>query len=578
MILQALVDYYEAMAKQGKLAKPGWCEAKISYGLNISPEGDLLDVVSMKISVQKGKKTVETPQGIIMPEATKRSSNVAAQFLWDNSRYVLGMDKDPKNKRARECFTAMTKKCDEVLSGTDTFGANALKNFFAKWNPTDGYSNSLLLPYLDEILSGINITFLVNGHLLSEDESISSAWDTYYSAKATGSCGICPVTGKRAPIARLHHNIKGVKDAQSSGAALVSFNASAFKSYGHEQGMNANISEYAAFAYTTALNNLLAAEKHHQILGDTTVVFWTKNANDGCSDFLSNFLSDHIEDRDLKDFFEAIARGKPLTYNGLDINPSDKFYILGISPNAARLSVRFFLVNTFGYFMENIAEFYNDFAIVKPSYDEKEHLAIWKILLETANKNSKDKASSPLLVGAFLRTLLTGSNYPEALYQNILLRTKADQDNPDKYIQKVNRIKAAVIKAYLIRNKKEVITMVLDKEKNDPGYVMGRLFAVLEQLQEEANPGINSTIKDRYFNSACSTPGIVFPILLKLANSHKRKLSDRKGLAIHYDKEIGALVGKVEEIPIRLDLKEQGEFILGYYHQVQYRYTKKEDK
>ncbi len=203
-----------------------------------------------------------------------------------------------------------------------------------------------------------------------------------------------------------------------------------------------------------------------------------------------------------------------------------------------------------------------------------------KMLPETANKNSKDKAATPILTGSFMRSILSGAKYPEALYQNIIFRVKADQDNKDKNISKINRVKAAVIKAVLKRNynNEEVARVALNEQLTSKPYVLGRLFSVLEQLQEKANPGINSTIKDRYFNSACATPNMVFPILMKLSNSHLKKINSQRPSYIYFNKQIGELLNRINGIPNRLTIQEQGEFILGYYHQQQSRYTKKEEQ
>ena len=580
MILQALVSYYETLARQGKIAKPGWCQAKISYALNIDSQGNLKGVIPLLQEEQRGKKTLKVPRLLSMPEGEKRSSDVKAQFLWDNAIYFLGLAKDGKEERGKQCFIAAGEKCQQVLSSVTSKNALALKEFFAKWNPDNILSNTLLQPYLDEFSGAANLTFMVEDEFINNDQDIAEAWDEYYAHDTSENEGVCLVTGKKGPIARLHPKIKGIAGAQSSGAALVAFNAPAYESYGHTQGMNANIGKYAAFAYTTALNYLLTQKEHYQRFSDTTVVFWAESAEECYAEFFDDFFGNNnvIEDKDLKTFFENISKGIPFTIKDNTFSPDTKFYILGISPNASRLSVRFFLANTFGYFVQNIKKFYQEFEIDKPNYDTKEQIPLWQILQETANKNAKDKSATPVLAGSVLRSILSGNNYPEALYQNVILRAKADQDNTDKKIKKINRIKASVIKAYLMRNKKENIMVALDEERNDAGYVLGRMFAVLEHLQETANPGINSTIKNRYFNSACSTPGIIFPLLLKLSNSHLRKISGNKGMAINFERDITALFAKIKEIPKRLDLREQGEFMLGYYHQVQYRYTKKEDK
>lgn len=587
MILQALVGYYEALESQGKIPRPGWVNAKISYGLNLDAEGMLTGILPLKEDVSRGKKTVSTPKNLTMPEGVKRSSGIAAQFLWDNSRYILGLDKNDNSERANKCFLATKEKCNDVLKDAHSVAATAIKNFFASWQPSSASSNTVLRPYLTDILEAANLTFFVNGKLAyDDDEVIKEAWDNYKNTNSSEVVGYCLVTGKKAPIARLHPSIKGVKGAQSSGAALVSFNANAYESYGQEQGLNAPVSEYAAFAYTSALNNLLADSKHHQQIGDTTVVFWAEDAEEASSEVFGSLLwdteSNILKNTTLTDFFKKISDGKPFDINSAAINPSNKFYILGLSPNAARISVRFFLVNTFGKFMKNLQKYYEELDIIKPAYDNKDRLPLWIILQETANKNSKDKSATPILIGSMLRSILTGEKYPEALLQNIILRAKADQDNPDKKISKINRIKAAVIKACLLRNyeNKEVATVPLNEESKNVPYILGRLFAVLENLQENANPGLNSTIKDRYFNSACSTPSIIFPVLTKLSEHHLKKIRSDKRRVIYFEKYIRQLLNKIEmkdkAFPLRLSLEEQGAFILGYYHQVEKFYQPKE--
>ena len=589
MILQALVDYYEALAAKGKVAKPGWGNAKISYALNIDKQGRLLNLLSLKISVQKGKKTVELPQNILLPEATKRTAGVAAQFLWDNAKYVLGIDASGKTERSKQCFEAMVQKCQEILADAVDEKAMALKAFFATWQPELAHENMLLQPYMEDLLGAANLMFKVDGESVEQDEEIKQAWDSYKSQQATDVAkGICLVTGKTAPVARLHPSIKGLYGAQSSGAALVAFNAPAYESYEHKQGDNAPVSEYAAFAYTTALNTLLSNDRNYLRIGDMTVVFWAEGADEDNEDVFCDIFSsanEIVKDEDIKGFFEKVRAGKPFEISDFTVKPDNRFYILGLSPNAARISVRFFFINTFGDFVKNYEKYFREFEIIKPGFDNRVNIPLWQILQETANKNSKDKAATPLLIGAVLRSILSGTKYPEALYQNTILRAKADQDNPDKNITKISRIKAAIMKACLIRNYKyneEVVTVALNEECKKVPYVLGRLFAVLEDLQEKANPGINSTIKDRYFNSACANPSMTFPLLTKLANTHLKKISSQKGTVIYFEKLIGELMNKLEvddnAMPARLSLSEQGEFVLGYYHQVQKRYEKKEEK
>lgn len=395
MILQALVDYYEALAAKGMVAKPGWGTAKISYALNIDKQGKLLNLLSLKIPVQKGKKTVELPQNILLPEATKRTAGVAAQFLWDNAKYVLGIDASGKTERSKQCFEAMAQKCQEILANAIDEKAMALKAFFATWQPELAHENMLLQPYMEDLMGSANLMFKVDGESVEQDEEIKRAWDSYKSQQATDVAkGICLVTGKTAPVARLHPSIKGLYGAQSSGAALVAFNAPAYESYEHKQGDNAPVSEYAAFAYTTALNTLLSNDRNYLRIGDMTVVFWAEGADEDNEDVFGDIFSsanEIVKDEDIKGFFEKVRAGKPFEISDFTVKPDNRFYILGLSPNAARISVRFFFINTFGDFIKNYEKYFREFEIIKPGFDNRVNIPLWQILQETANKNSKIK-------------------------------------------------------------------------------------------------------------------------------------------------------------------------------------------
>lgn len=603
MILQSLVDYYETLARQGAIAKPGWGAYKISYAVNLNQQGEVIGILSLEKEVIRGKKKVSVPTIHMLPEGVKKSSGIRPQFLWANAAYCLGLPKEYKTadmtddalakwekdkKRSIDCFNAMKQYHMDILETVHTPVANALKLFFTTWNPEVAENHPILKPYLTTNLLKANVMYAVEGSFVQDDKFIRNAWDAYYNRPSADVIeGQCLVTGKIAPIARIHPNIKGVRGAQSSGASLVSFNAEAFESYGHSGGQcyNAPVSEHAAFAYTTALNQLIADEKHCKVIGNTTVVYWAANGEKAYQDLLhSAFFEDDdvIDDETLNDLFSHIQKGVPFDFQGVPIQPDTPFYILGLAPNAARLSVRFFLQDTFGHFIDHVRKHYERLEIVMPQ-QHRVYLPLWRLLGATVNQKSKDKAASPLLAGAVMRSILSDMPYPQALYNNVLLRVKADQDDKDKHIYKISVEKAAIIKAYLLKNfpKGEKVTVALNEESTNTAYVLGRLFSVLEQIQEAANPDINSTIKDRYFNSAAATPGMVFPVLLKMANHHLRKLNDKKGLKITFEKDITSLEGKItmngQPIPMRMNLTDQGLFILGYYHQTQKRYTKKEE-
>lgn len=582
MILQALVGYYETLAEQERGSRRGWCRAKVSYALDIDVEGNLLGVISLKQEVERGKKTAWIPQMIEVPEMVSRSSGVSANFLCDNSKYLLGIDKDGTGKRILECFQAAKEKHCNLLEAINNETAVAVKNFFLKWNPDEAKENPDILEKWEDITAGGNLIFYVGAKYAQEDMQIRSMWEEKLRIEEEETKEVCLVTGERAEISRIHTAIKGVQGAQSSGAALVSFNAPSFESYGKEQSYNAPVGKYAMFAYTTALNYLLAQREYVFMLGDTTIIFWAEDGEEMYQSLFRDSMEPTEDNQEvLKGVFSNLQEGRSIDIEGIQINPEQRFYILGLAPNAARLSVRFFYQNDFGNILSNLQEHYEQMKIIRPSFDEYEYLGVWRMLAETVNQKSKDKKPQPNMAASVFEAILSGKKYPESLYSNVMIRIRAEQG-------RITRGRAAITRACLIRNHgrqwtKEESFVGLNEQCKDAAYVLGREFAVLEAIQEDANPGINATIRDRYFNSACATPASVFPILQKLKNSHIRKLET--GKRIYYEKILTELQGKIEvkegqsiAFPRRLSLEEQGMFILGYYHQVQKRYEKKEEK
>lgn len=575
MILQALVNYYETLQSAGKIAQQGWCRAKVSFALNLDEGGRLKGIISLKTENTVGKKKVVLPAVKMVPEMVTRSSGISANFLCDNSKYLLGIDAQGSGKRVLECFEAAKNRHLEILKSAEGKFASAVKAFFSTWEPQRAKEYPALQEMWEEITGGGNLIFVMDDEDAQDDEEIRRAWKEFLDGESSGREGICMVTGKKTEIARIHSTIKGVQGAQSSGAALVSFNGPAFESYGKEQSYNAPVGKYAAFAYTTALNYLLAQRDYVFRFGDTTVVFWAEDGEEAYQEVFGWSLEPPKDNQEeIKNIFKNLRLQKAINIEGIELNKNQRFYILGLAPNAARLSVRFYYEDSFGNLLENMQKHYQRMELVKPTWEEREYLGTGAMLYETVNQKSKDKKPVPNLPGALLRAILSDSRYPENLYSSTLIRIRAEQG-------KVTWGRAAIIKAYLIKNhqlEKEENFVGLNEETNDTAYVLGRLFAVLEAVQEEANPGVNATIRDRYFNSACATPGAVFPILMKLKNSHIRKIERQKiGKKVYFEKLLTQLMGKVEDFPKRLTLEEQGHFILGYYHQVQKRYEKKEE-
>lgn len=573
MILQALTRLFEDLTQQGKLSRPGWSPSKISYALCLDETGELTYVVPMLREEQVGKKTQLRPTSMELPSPVTRTVGILPNFLWDNSSYLLGADEKGKPERSLACFRACAELHHRLLDDVDSPIAKAILAYFDTWQPEKAQEHPALADCWQELMKGGNLIFRVNGSFAQDDPAIRSAWDDAYG-NVQGEKQQCLVTGKLDIAEPVHPVVKGISGAQSSGAAIVSFNAPAFCSYGKEQSLNAPVGKYAAFAYTAALNYLLSDKPNVHRIGDTSVVCWAEGAEPQYDLFagLSLFgddLPDTMSEEDLRAALNNLSQGLPCEEWKLD--PTRPFYILGLAPNAARLSVRFFYHNTFGALMQNVNAHHARMEIVGNRYAIT---PLWAMLRETVNLNTTDKAPSPVLAGAAARSIFMGTAYPTALLEAVMLRIRAERE--------ITPGRAAILKAYYLKNPseqcpKEVLTVSLNENSTNIPYTLGRLFAVYEEVQEAANPGINATIKDKYFNSAAATPAMIFPILDNLCQKHLRKLDT--GLRIYRDKQIGQLKDVLgESYPVRMSLPEQGSFNLGYYHQKQFRYTKKEDK
>lgn len=431
MILQVLTRYYEDLLQQGEIAAPGWGPAKISFALCLDRDGQVLQVIPTMEEVAMGKKTVLRPQSMILPSAVKRTVGVASNFLWDNSAYLLGADQKGKPERSRDCFRAAASLHHTVLDGVDSPAAKAILTFFDTWQPEKAMEHPALSGQYEAVTAGGNLLFRVDGCYPHEDTAIREAWQRYRNGTDEDAVKMqCLVTGREDEITATHPAIKGVRDAQSSGAALVSFNAPAFCSYGREQNYNAPVGKYAAFAYTAALNHLLADRNNVQIIGDTTIVCWAEGAEPVYQDLFMSFMSGNmppsISDNDLRAALRDLAKGLPCKDLGVD--PNRTFYILGLAPNSARLSVRFFLRDSFGKLMRNVNEHYERLEIVKPAYAKPGVLSLWALLRETVNLYSKDKSPSPTMAGATARAVFSGGLYPASLLEAVMLRIRAERD------------------------------------------------------------------------------------------------------------------------------------------------------
>jgi CRISPR-associated protein Csd1 len=586
VLLQSLVNYYEILTENENcdIPKRGYSKAKVSYALTITKNGDLIGILPLKQMDAKGKKQIAIEMDV--PEQVKRAVNISPNFLCDNSSYVLGFDNKGKPKRSKDCFQAFRQLHTLILKEAACEEANALILFLERWDTEKASEHPVYLEFLEDIYKGANFVFRLDGQMkfLHQVNGIRNAWEQYKSSAEDLEIRRCLVTGEQSKIARLHPSIRGIKGGQSMGNTLISFNDMAYESYGNvkAQGLNSPVSEYAAFAYGTVLNYMLSDINHRMTLGDSTIIFWAESVNSKYyQDVFSltsnpdeltsietgeqNYIRDESAVKEVKSIFSKISNGSKVNQD-FSVSDETKFFVLALSPNAARISIRFMLYNNFGSYMNMLSKHYEDMAIEKQYDKDPNSISIWRLLNETVAPSSTDKAASPLLAGSVLRAILTGSSYPVALYNAIMIRIRAEKE--------INYCKAALIKAYLLRcrhavdyNKEGVLNMSLNTQSENKAYVLGRLFAALEKAQRDANPNINATIKDRYFTSACANPAQTFPVLLRLSNHHISKAE----YGFKNENNINDIMQllKVENNPYpkSLSLEEQGIFILGYYHQ-----------
>lgn len=589
MILQSLAKYYDVLLEDENsgVSPPGYSSARVSYAAVLSQEGKLLDLEDLR--VQSGKKIVA--RDMVVPEQIKRSSGVAPNFLCENSTYLFGVDAKGKPERSITAFNAMKKLHFDLLENSQLPIAYAIIRFFESWHPKEFNNYTCLIREQDSLEKGANIVFKLDGstRCAHEEPKIMKIWSEYKTSALSEIIGQCLVSGEKRPIARLHPSLKGVLGSQAMGASIVSFTPSAFSSYGKEQSFNAPVSEESTFAYTTALNYLLNSAKHRIRIGDTTAVFWAEKSTHGIEESIFTELFDPIEDdeaegdekekkgrksdplaaKKVKQLLERLKNGQSISDASLGFNAETSFYILGLSPNAARLSIRFWYQTTFGDLIIKMLQHQLDMDIIRPK-NVGAMVTPWRILKE-ASANRDTKNISPLQAGNLARCIITGQAYGESIYTHMLSRIRADGY--------VNDVRVGMIKACMKRKfrkqgnseKEAMFTVSLNTESTNTGYRLGRLFAVMEKAQQDANPGLNATIKDRYFGAASTTPGSVFPILIKLSQHHISKAEYGR----FRDIEIQGILETVEAFPAYLNLDDQGQFVLGYYHQKQALYTKK---
>jgi CRISPR-associated protein Csd1 len=592
-ILQSLNHYYDRMAARGEAEAPGFSREKISFAIVLSPEGAPIDVVDLRI--QSGKRLV--PRQMEVPAAVKRTAGILPNRFWDKSSYVLGRTAGEGWRTAEEhaAFKALHR---DLLAGSNDEGLIALLQFFEKWKPEHFDAPPFTPAMLDT-----NMVFRLDGDSKELHER-AAAMRLLAAGVAEDATELCLVTGMQAPLQRLHPTVKGVQGAQSSGASLVSFNLDAFTSYGKQQGANAPVSEAVAFRYGAALNRMLdrgSRNRLQRMVGDATVVFWA-DASEAIPEtaaaaaehlFASwfdppatagedeNLAKDEQEAAKLRDQLAKVAEGRPEEADP-QLRPGTRFHVLGLAPNAARLSVRYWLADDFSHLAKRLQEHTDDLRIEpRPRGWGRKQPSVNRLLVKTVALQEKFDNIPPLLAGEVMRAVLAGTPYPRTLLASAIIRLRAG-DAP------WTGWHAAVIKAWLNRRlrrqletgrregadaavlqqlEKEILPVPLDPAYESPAYQLGRLFAVLESAQYVALGRVNAPIGDRYYAAASSTPARVFGTLLRGLKTHVAD-ARKRNQGGWIEPRVAEILSRLPpDLPRTLRLEDQGRFAVGYYHE-----------
>ena len=593
MILRRLAEHYDRMAASGneetELAPPGFSRQKISFCVVLEPDGRLNQFQSIQQKV--GKAIVGTTM-VVPGQGKPPGQGLNPCFLWDNASYLLGWNAHPdadKKARAVLAFETFRKKhlALEAQIAHPSFGS--VCSFLRAWSPDLALEHEELLT---EICTNFGI-FRIAGetHYVHDLIVAPVEFSTEDADLETGEAtGMCLVSGATEEIARLHEpKIKGVTGAQSSGALLVSFNASSYESYGKSQSFNAPVGVGATFRYANALNHLLERRDRRVGLGDSTVVFWADHP-DRLENCLSELFSEASPDEGstVEEDKERVRQAKLLLTQlrdgtgGADIRDDGqptKFFLLGLSPNASRLSVRLWVEADASELRQRLGQHLRDIALDDGREDGLLTLrricdATGRAVKEKGKRLKFDtKVTSPQLAGDLARSVLTGAAYPASLLATMLRRIHSDGEAA---YARIAAIKACLVRNSRLRGNPLEVSVMLDKTNAEAAYCCGRSFAMLEKIQTDSAEGeLNTTIKDRYFSSASTTPAIVFPRLFRLNQHHLAKLE--RGSRIYWEKQIGEVLSKIDLFPRLLSLEDQGKFVLGYFHQRQDLYTSRKD-
>lgn len=597
MLIKALCDY---SALQENKTPAGYCEYDIHYEILLTPEGKIAAINDVRIpqiiKLKNGKTKINYFPAMEQFPVRTEKTDIDKNTIEHRSRYIFGLnyDKgtltptDATNKAAKshKCFCEWNEKFFENI---DSPICKAYLNFIRTWEPEQETQNPHLLA-LGKEYSNSHFEFGLDGSpetKLHNDSKFKAAYEDYLAQLNADSnsddteLSTCSILGEKLPQARIHKKIKGIKGGKSSGGTLVGMNDTAFESYGKKQSYNSNVSEKAMKMYTSALNSLLADRSHYKTFDDMTIVYFAMKKNDAeeCNMFAGMFsgFEDELNktvvteaDRNINTVMTQLKQGRTAD---MPYDPNVEFYVAGFTPNSSRISQKFIFHDKFGKIFDNVLKHQQDIAFTEGQCQ----VSIERIKRELISpKSSKEKVPSPLTAALF-EAILKGTRYPDELLSTVITRVKTDSNEDNNHFIKINDVRAGLIRGCINRKyNKEVIKMTLDLNDKNSAKLCGRLFAVLEKIQQDTSEGtLNKTIVDTYFSSACSRPVTVFPHLVDLSFKHLKKYKSIE-LRNHYkDLTLGIIADLEEKFPHTLSNDEQGMFIVGYAQQYRDLYTKK---
>lgn len=627
MLIKALCDYYDV--KEGSSASSGnadlFSKQSVSFMIFLSRDGEISGILDIrnekKVSAGKDKtKSVLVPREITLPKRSQKPG-IDLNIIEHRPLYIFGLNYDKKTgifspddrtKKAEKSHALFTEGNLEFCEGLESDIICAYRNFLLNWKPEEQTENPFLKA-ISKDYSSSYYCFAFDGDeriLLHEDKALLEKYAAKIKEeqenKTDEISAVCPIEGRNLPVARIHEKIKGIRGGNSVGGVLVGVKNSAFESYGKTQSYNSGISEVAMMKYTATLNKLLADPKHSLFIDEMSMVFFAIDRNDEApcevmSDMLSGSKSNELQGN-VSSVAGNIPQGSVGNLSALKTHENLLFYVAGLTPNSSRISQKFVIRNSFGKIIANLEQHQRDLQIKEGAGQ----IPLLKLKAELVSPKSREEKAPPPLLSALLMSMLNGTNYPFALLETVVRRVKSDSNEEKNQFIKINDTRVSIIKACLNRkarfmNQKEEITMALDETNTNPAYLCGRLFAVLEKLQKDAyapekksdktkkdenqpesnqsnkaaGKGLNRTIKDAYFGSACVRPATVLPKLMLLSQHHLSKLDSE----VSYSKMIGGIISLIDgEFPQTLSLEDQGKFIIGYYQQNNVLYTGNDKK